>query len=218
MAEAQNAAAAGTDANANANANAQTQAGQGDDKGKGQGADKNNQNGQALDSSKFISKEDYDKALIERDGTISALTKKVDTLTSGLTTALGIEGEGKNKPTTEQLIEGLQTQIQTLTSENKQAKVGSAVAGALNDYKDEKGNTLTANAKAYLQKQIASRSLELKDVGEVVQAEIKEFITIFGDANNTTKGKDNRPAPKHSNTGRDFTKPSSANEILKNLE
>src|SRR5690606_29626949 len=68
---------------------------------KGEGQDAGNKK-PATDTSNFISKDKYEEDIKARDGTISALQKKIDTLTKGLSTALGVEDQGNKS--TEDLI------------------------------------------------------------------------------------------------------------------
>jgi len=175
-------------------------------KGEGQGAT-------TPDLSKFISKDDYEKATSERDGTISALQKKIDTLTSGLNAALGIDDKKGSKPV-EELVTDLQNQLQTLQGERNAERVSSAVRDALDDYKDDDGKTLTPEAKKYLMKRISNSGLALDKVSETVKAEISEFQSVFGASTEVPTVKDGRPQARTSSTGRNPARPKTANEIL----
>lgn len=183
-----------------------------DSKGKGQD-DKGKPT--SPDTSNLITKEKYEEDIKSRDGTISALQKKIDTLTNGLSSALGIE-QGGNK-STEDLIASLQNQVDTLRNENVAAKTEKAVATILDNYQDDKGNTLTPQVKSYLMKKVNAASVDPKDLNTLVQAEIKEVLSVFGGGTSsvvTPKGKDTRPEAKGQNLGKDVNRPKNANQIL----
>src|SRR5690606_41770716 len=88
-------------------------------KGEGQD-DKGIKKPTSTDTSNFIAKDKYEEDIKSRDGTISALQKKVDNLQNGLKSALGIEGQ--EQKSTDELISSLQNQITSLQNENKVAK------------------------------------------------------------------------------------------------
>src|SRR5690606_37279343 len=126
-------------------------------KGEGQD-DKGIKKPTSTDTSNFISKDKYEEDIKSRDGTISALQKNIDNLQKGLKSALGIEDQSQQKP--EELIATLTNRISALENENKISKVQSAVASYLDNYQDEKGNTLTPQAKSYLQKKINAANVK----------------------------------------------------------
>lgn len=188
-----------------------------DSKGKGQ-EDKGNKKPESQDNSNFIAKDKYEEDIKSRDGTISALQKNIDNLQKGLKSALGIEDQSQQKP--EELIATLTNRISVLENENKISKVQSAVSSYLDNYQDEKGNTLTPQAKGYLQKKINAASVKPEEVETVVKTEITEFISIFGNNGSsvvTPKGSDKRPQAKGFNGGRDVNRPKNANQILEDV-
>lgn len=186
-------------------------------KGEGQD-DKGNKKPTSTDTSNFISKDKYEDDIKSRDGTISALQKKIDTLTQGLSTALGIEDKGNKS--TEDLIAALQNQVNTLASENKAAKVEKQVAVILDNYQDDKGNTLTPQVKSYLMKKVNATNVDPKEIPALVKTEITEMLSVFGESASGAvipKGKDTRPQAKGQNSGKDVNRPKNANQILEDV-
>lgn len=177
-------------------------------KGEGQG---NNP-----DLSNYISKDEYEKSLKERDGTISSLTKQLETLKTGLTGALGLTSE--EKKTTEDLVASLQDQVNTLQKQNKMATAKNVVNDVLDSFKDDEGNELSAEAKTYLRKKINVENFEDEEnFKENVQSEIRDFTSVLGNmkgVNVIQKGNDRRPPAKGQNAGRDYTRKPTANDIL----
>lgn len=170
------------------------------------------------DTSEFVSKEEYEEAIKSRDGTISALDKKINTLEKGLKGALGI-GEDEGQKTTEELLVSLQNQVNSLTQENQAAKVEKQIASVLTSYKDEKGNALSPQAQAYLQKKVSLSGVKPEEIENHVKQEIADLQSTFGNALGTQvrKANDKRPQSIGSNIGRDFSKPKNANEILESV-
>lgn len=174
----------------------------GDDKGK-----KSN-----IDPSQFISKADYEKALAERDGTISALTKKLNGIEGGLKS---IFGDGDKKATPEEMIQNLQNEIDTLKKKDKETSIKGFVGDYLDLYKDEDGNPLTPEAKNYIKKRFNAYDKDAEDIKQLLDGEIEDLSGLMQTTGRVDKSKaESRPDGKGGSQKRKLT----ANEILESMK
>lgn len=187
--------------------------GNGDDP-KGDNKKGNGSDDKKVDLSNYISKEDYEKALKERDGTISSLTKKINGLESGLKNLFGSDDDDSGDKSTDEIIKDLASEIESLKTERSLSERKAKLSDILDAYRDDDGKELSAQAKGYLKSRIDVSQIEDDTLSTKVTDEISALSQIAS-VSVTSTNKDRRPDPRGGNSGGGQSATPTANEILK---
>lgn len=177
---------------------------QGKDEGKGKG------------NVSEISPEEFSKLKTENEnlrGTVSTLTKKIDTFTDTLKKGFGGEEENKAKDPL-QLIEGLSQELQSVKQENARAKAKNFLYQVVDDLTDEDGNPVSEDVKKYLKTDIEVSEPDEEKIKETVSRKAQSLLSILKETGKTFT--DKRPEAKGKVGFID--RPQNANEILENLK
>ena len=170
----------------------------------------------------------FEDQLKQRDGTISALTRKLNDIESqnkrmldGFKTSLGIEDNAEEKDERTRM-QRLTDTIAELKSEAQKGKADKLIRTVLNSWEDENGNQLSDDIKEFLLEDIELNEPNEQVLRDTVQKKLgrltKTIIKTTNDSasgSNDMNGRPNRSSYVGVNgTGNKKT----ANEILQELK
>lgn len=157
---------------------------------------------------------ELEKALKARDGTISALDKKLNSFQKGMKDALGLSNDDDKGDDPITLIAGLRKEIETLKTERQRQKAHDELDKVIDEFRDDKGNPLPENVKRHLRNEVNPTDPDPEKIKGVVEKKVKSLQELLGDRFTFTSS-DRRPEGKaFSGAGR-ADRISDARDLLK---
>lgn len=160
----------------------------------------------------------YDKLAKENEnlrGTVSALTKKLNSFDEGFKKMFGGAVENKDDLSDPlKAYQALNNQFGELKNELQSYKAKDLTNEIIDNLKDAEGNDVDVKIKSYLRKKITVNTVDPEAITTAVNAELNSLKDLIGGTNFTS---DKRPEVNKPVGGNSKT-PTNANEILDSIK
>lgn len=176
--------------------------------------------GKKSGNSSNLSIENLQQQLKQRDGTISAQDKKINTLedsvnqlTNGLKEALGLKEDDNDKK--EDLLTTVSNELADLKARANKADAIEVLDKTLNSYRDENGKPLPDNIKSYIRQKANVTTPDEEQIASIVKNEASSLVELLNSSG--ARFVDGSPDSK-GYVGKQAGHRPTANEILASIE